>query len=70
MRIIILVRILWTAGAQKIAIKEAKELQALDNQVELIFLRGKKLPEYDELLEGINYKIISETGNSIFSPLE
>ena len=69
MRIIILVRILWTAGAQKIAIKEAKELQALDNQVELIFLRGKKLPEYDELLEGINYKIISETGNSIFSPL-
>lgn len=69
MKIIILVRILWTAGAQKIAIREARELEALGNQVELVFLRGKKLPEYDELLEGINYKIISETGNSIFSPL-
>ena len=69
MKIIILVRILWTAGAQKIAIREARELEALGNQVELVFLRGKKLPEYDELLEGIDYKIISETGNSIFSPL-
>ena len=69
MRIIILVRILWTAGAQKIAIKEARELEALGNQVELVFLRGKKSPEYDELLKGVNYKVISETGNSIFSPL-
>ena len=69
MKIIILVRILWTAGAQKIAIEEAKQLESLGNQVELIFLRGKKLPEYDELLEGVNYKVMSETGNSIFSPL-
>ena len=69
MKIVILVRILWSAGAQKIAIKEAKELQSMGNDVELIFLRGKKLPEYDEILEGINYKIISETGNSILSPL-
>lgn len=69
MKIIILVRIFWTAGAQKIAIKEAKELQLLGHQAELIFLRGKKVLEYIDLLEGINYKIISETGNSIFSPL-
>jgi glycosyltransferase involved in cell wall biosynthesis len=69
MKIIILVRILWTAGAQKIAIKEARELQSMGNDVELIFLRGKKLPEYEEMLDGINYKIISETGNSILSPL-
>lgn len=69
MKIIILVRILWTAGAQKIAIKEATELQSFGHQVELIFLRGKKLPEYDELLEGIHYRIMSATGNSIFSPL-
>ena len=69
MKIVILVRILWSAGAQKIAIKEAKELQSMGNDVELIFLRGKKLPEYDEILEGINYKIISETGDSILSPL-
>ena len=69
MKIIILVRILWTAGAQKIAIKEARELQSMGNDVELIFLRGKRLPEYDELLKGINYKIISETGNSLLSPV-
>lgn len=69
MKIIILLRILWTAGAQKIAINEARELQFMGNEVELIFLRGKKLPEYDELLKGINYTIISETGNSLFSPI-
>ena len=69
MKIIILVRILWTAGAQKIAIKEAMELQSMGNDVELIFLRGKKLPEYEEMLDEINYKIISETGYSILSPL-
>ena len=69
MKILILLRIFWTAGAQKIAIKEAKELQSLGNKVEIIFLRGKKLPEYSEMLEGINYTIISETGDSFFSPL-
>jgi len=69
MKIVILVRILWTAGAQKIAIREARELQSMGNEVELIFLRGKGLPEYDELLKGINYRIISETGDSLFSPL-
>jgi len=69
MKIVILVRILWTAGAQKIAIKEARELQLLGNDVELIFLRGKELQEYNELLKGINYKIISETGISVLSPL-
>ena len=69
MKIVILLRILWTAGAQKIAIREARELQLMGNDVELIFLRGKKLPEYDEILEGIRYKIISETGDSIMSPL-
>ena len=47
MKIIILVRIFWTAGAQKIAIKEARELQSMGHDVELIFLRGRKLPEYD-----------------------
>ena len=69
MKIIILVRVLWTAGAQKIAIREAKELHSMGHEVELVFLRGKKLPEYEELMEGINYTILSETGNSLFSPL-
>lgn len=69
MKIVILLRILMTAGAQKIAINEAKVLQSMGNDVELVFLRGKKLPEYNEILKGINYKIISETGDSILSPL-
>ena len=69
MKIVILVRILWTAGAQKIAITEAKELQSMGYDVELIFLRGKKLPEYDDLLNGVKYTIISETGDSLLSPL-
>lgn len=69
MKIIILVRILWTSGAQKIAINETRELQLMGNDVELIFLRGRKLSEYSELMNGINYKIMSETGDSILSPL-
>lgn len=68
-KILILVRILWTAGAQKIAIREAKELTSMGNEVELVFLRGELLPEYEEMLSEINYKIISKTGNSILSPL-
>ena len=62
MKIIILVRILWTAGAQKIAIKEAQALSALGHDVRLIFLRstesGKNLqPELDK----ISYRIFSNT---------
>jgi glycosyltransferase involved in cell wall biosynthesis len=69
MKIVIVVRILWTAGAQKIAIREAMELQSMGYDVEIIFLRGKKLFEYDELLKNVKYSIMSETGDSILSPL-
>lgn len=69
MKIIILVRILWTAGAQKIAIREAKELTRMGNDVELVFLKGKRLREYDELLNGLKYAVLSETGDSLLSPV-
>ena len=69
MKIIILVRILWTAGAQKIAIKEARELSLMGHDVELVFLRGKMLPEYENLLSQIKYTILSETGKSWLSPI-
>lgn len=69
MRVLILLRILWTAGAQKIAIQEAKELKSMGHDVVLVFLKGRKIPEYDELLEGVNYNILSEDGNSILSPI-
>ena len=62
-------RILWTAGAQKIAINEAMELKQMGHDVEIIFLKGKKSPEYDELLKNVNYRIISDTGKSFLSPL-
>lgn len=62
MKIIILVRILWTAGAQKIAIKEAQTLSALGHDVRLIFLRstesGKNLLSE---LDKISYRIFSNT---------
>ncbi len=69
MKIIILVRVLWTAGAQKIAIREAHELAAMGHNVELVFLRGKKLKEFEGILRDVKYEIVSETGNSIFSPI-
>ena len=69
MKIIILVRVLWTAGAQKIAVREARELAAIGNDVELVFLRGRKLKEYEGILRDVKYEIVSETGNSIFSPI-
>ena len=65
MKIIILVRILWTAGAQKIAIAETKQLTEMGHKVKLIFLRKtesgnnllNKLEEIDyEIFSGENYK--------------
>lgn len=70
MKIVILVRILWSAGAQKIAINEAIELNREGHDVELIFLRrGKTWRVYEDLLSKINYRIISEGKSSIFTSL-
>lgn len=41
----------------------------MGHDVELVFLRGKKIAEYEELMEGIRYTIISETGDSLLSPI-
>lgn len=70
MKIVILVRILWTAGAPKKAIREAKELTKMGHKVELIFLKAsKRLKAYDDLLTGINCRIITDHNNSILVPL-
>lgn len=69
MKIIILVRILWTAGTQKIAIAEATQLANEGHDVELVFLRGSKMWVADELLKGVKYTVISKDGESFFSPL-
>jgi glycosyltransferase involved in cell wall biosynthesis len=67
MKIIILLRILWTGGAQKIAIEEAKVLKKMGHDVRLIFLReapsGKYL--YDNL-KGIDWEIFSRKSPSMF----
>ena len=68
MRIVILVRILWTAGAQKIAIQEAKELKRMGEDVTLVFLRrANRLSGYDDILEDVDYKILSDGKTSLFT---
>lgn len=61
MKIIILVRILWTAGAQKIAINEALALTTMGHDVQLVFLRstdsGKNLQSE---LNKVRYKIFAD----------
>ena len=65
MKIVILLRILWTGGAQKIAIRETENLQKLGYNVKLIFLRetesGKLL--YDAL-KGLNWEVYSKSGKT------
>ena len=68
MKIVILVRILWSAGAQKIAINEAIEFKRQGHDVELIFLRrGKTWKVYEDLLLKVNYRVISKGRSSIFT---
>ena len=60
-KIIILVRILWTAGAQKIAINEAKTLEKMGHDVKLVFLRRTESAKYLESeLKGVNFEIFSD----------
>jgi glycosyltransferase involved in cell wall biosynthesis len=62
-------RILWTGGAQKIAIYEYKWLKRLGYEPKLIFLRGGRIIEFEELLRDVDYEII-RTGNlGLLTPL-
>ena len=72
MKIIILVRILWSAGTQKTAILGAKHLQDLGNEVEIIFIRkGKTSFIYEQMLKGVKYSFLNSTdkNSSILTPL-
>ena len=70
MRIVVLVRILWTGGAQKIAIREAENLQKFGHDVRLVFLRetesGKLL---HESLKNLKWEVYSKSGgkNPLYS---
>ena len=60
MKIAIIVRILWTAGTQKIAIMEAKTLKKMGFDVTIYFLRGtEKGRDYFDILEGLSYTVLS-----------
>jgi len=67
-KILILLRILWTAGAQRIAINEYNWLKKLGYEPELVFLRKGNTKGYEEMLKDINYKVVRE-GNGILTPL-
>lgn len=72
MKIGIVVRNLWSAGAPKIAINEARELQKFGHDVTLIFLRqGKSSNVYGSLLTELKVTIINKNGDnsSIFTPV-
>lgn len=65
MNIVILVRIMWTGGAQKIAIKETEYIQKLGHNVKLIFLRKVQSGELLlDMLKGLNWEIYSESNRS------
>jgi glycosyltransferase involved in cell wall biosynthesis len=70
MKIVILVRILWTAGAPKVAIDEYKVLERLGHDVHLIFLR--KTPSGDlflPLLGSMHWNIMSSGSPSRFTSI-
>ncbi|MEM0134279.1 MAG: glycosyltransferase [Thermoplasmatales archaeon] len=72
MKVAILVRILWGAGAAKIAINKAKEMEGIGNDVTLFFLRNCLSKNvYAEILQGLNVRVINETGEytSMLSPV-
>ena len=70
MKIAILVRILWSAGTQKFAISQAKALQAMGHDVELIFLRRTANENiYEDLLNDIKSIVLSEKNKSPLVPI-
>lgn len=68
MRITILVRILWTAGAPKLAIAEARELRKMGHLVNLVFLRRSHLGGYEDLLRDVPHTVVSDERGTVLSP--
>ncbi|MGC8558333.1 MAG: glycosyltransferase family 4 protein [Nitrososphaeria archaeon] len=71
MKIKILVRILWPAGTQRIAILQTKALQNMGHDVELVFLRSTEKGEryYHDLLNGVNYRTLHRKNDSLLVSL-
>lgn len=69
MRILILIRILWYGGALKIAVEEAKELKKRGNNVRLIILRGRVTREISDILNDVDWEIMSNDNSSLLTPI-
>lgn len=70
MKIVVLVRILWTAGTSRIAIHQARALAELGHDVEIVFIRSTSGGDlYRELLRGLAYRVLNSDNDSIFVPV-
>jgi len=67
-RVLIVLRILWTAGAQRIAVNEYRWLRELGHEPRILFLRGHGTRGYEELLKGVDYRVLRE-GPGPLSPV-
>lgn len=68
-KILLILRILWTAGAQKIAINEYRWLKKLGYEPKLLFLREHKTTGYENLLWDVNYRIVRTEGVGLLTPM-
>lgn len=69
MRIIILLRILWTAGAQKIAVEEYRALRDLGHDVKIVFLRSSDFRGYEDMLTDVNYRVVRKGRSGVLTPI-
>ena len=69
MKVLILLRILWTAGAQRIAVNEYRHLEKLGYDPKIVFLRAHTAKGYEDLLKGVNYEVVRESGEGLLTPL-
>lgn len=70
MKIVILVRILWTAGAPKKAIREAIELQSMGHHARVVFLRASsRISGYEDLLSEVDWSLMANQNNSWLVPV-
>ena len=70
MRIVILVRILWTAGAPKKALNQARALSELGHDVRVVFLRrSERVAGYLDLVDGVTVTVLHEANSSRLVPI-
>jgi hypothetical protein len=59
-RVAILLRVLWTAGAQRIAVNEYRWLERMGHDPRIIFLRTHRTKGYEDLLRGVDYEVLRD----------